>query len=427
MSETPRTHSAFDDKFVAPSRANLFTDIRKRRTSSDHSVDQIKSTTEIQPSTEEIPSEVRSITDTDGHSRVNLFADIRKRRTSSADHFVNQIKSVTELQPSTEEIPSSEVSSTSDTDSHSSTSPSLTAPSKASEAPPPPPIADDLCSRRDSYDTSSNEIVSVKSVIPPAPPPPPVSVSPLNEQHQLALFQGSKRGKQDVEKESGEVHLVRDIEESAVIVLYQMQTIYNFSSNRPDDLVLNERDLINVEKEDGDWAFGKNLSSMLSGWFPKNYAVLHNEDHQIPKLRDVEAESVFLFEAEVLFDYTAQRSDEISVSAGDFIKVVEKTDVDWWLVENDEKQSGVVPCSFLKVIGDAASDTGLLPTVFQTVNGNERALQETHKSDDASADTQSPVIDASSLQETSLYSSSFTSLTDTSSKVIFFYLPKTYL
>lgn len=49
----------------------------------------------------------------------------------------------------------------------------------------------------------------------------------------------------------------------------------------------------------------------------------------------------------VLFDFEACDDDDISVSRGELVKVLNKDDEDWWWVENEYRDQGFVPRSFL--------------------------------------------------------------------------------
>lgn len=49
----------------------------------------------------------------------------------------------------------------------------------------------------------------------------------------------------------------------------------------------------------------------------------------------------------VLFDFEACDDDDISVSRGELVRVLNKDDEDWWWVENEYRDQGFVPRSFL--------------------------------------------------------------------------------
>lgn len=52
------------------------------------------------------------------------------------------------------------------------------------------------------------------------------------------------------------------------------------------------------------------------GWFPGNYVEMVQQESEVI--------------AEALYDYVAQRSDELSFKNGDLIVVTERSDAEWW-------------------------------------------------------------------------------------------------
>lgn len=51
----------------------------------------------------------------------------------------------------------------------------------------------------------------------------------------------------------------------------------------------------------------------------------------------------------VLYDFTADGEDELSVQEGDRCAVLEKDGDDWWKVRNSEGKEGVVPASYIEI------------------------------------------------------------------------------
>lgn len=49
----------------------------------------------------------------------------------------------------------------------------------------------------------------------------------------------------------------------------------------------------------------------------------------------------------VLYDYLAQRSDELTLICGDRIKVLYKDNVNWWMGELDDGQQGFFPANYV--------------------------------------------------------------------------------
>jgi len=53
--------------------------------------------------------------------------------------------------------------------------------------------------------------------------------------------------------------------------------------------------------------------------------------------------------AVVLYDFTADGDDELTVTEGEDLIVLERDSDDWWKVRNSKGQDGVVPASYVEV------------------------------------------------------------------------------
>jgi actin cytoskeleton-regulatory complex protein SLA1 len=53
--------------------------------------------------------------------------------------------------------------------------------------------------------------------------------------------------------------------------------------------------------------------------------------------------------AVVLYDFTADGDDELTVAEGEDLIVLERDSDDWWKVRNSKGQEGVVPASYVEV------------------------------------------------------------------------------
>ncbi len=62
--------------------------------------------------------------------------------------------------------------------------------------------------------------------------------------------------------------------------------------------------------------------------------------------------------AEVVFPYDAEQEDELSLTVGDIITILDMQDEGWWHGELNGKQ-GVFPENFVKLLEDRAPPTGL--------------------------------------------------------------------
>ncbi|KAJ3024483.1 Cytoplasmic protein nck2, partial [Rhizophlyctis rosea] len=125
---------------------------------------------------------------------------------------------------------------------------------------------------------------------------------------------------------------------------YRVRAVYRFEAVKDDDLELEVGDVAVVEREEGPWLFGRRERGGGVGWFPESFVerVGANE----PALPSVE-EKKYVSHAEVLWDYTAAREDELSLIAGEKVGVIDKTESQWWTVENSSNQSGLVPSNYL--------------------------------------------------------------------------------
>ncbi|EAU84759.2 hypothetical protein CC1G_00278 [Coprinopsis cinerea okayama7 len=77
---------------------------------------------------------------------------------------------------------------------------------------------------------------------------------------------------------------------------------------------------------------------------------VESDDEDIPQQHEQEFEN-----ATALYDFTADGDDELSVSEGERLVVLERDSDDWWKCRNMRGQEGVVPASYLELIDDSQS------------------------------------------------------------------------
>ena len=63
----------------------------------------------------------------------------------------------------------------------------------------------------------------------------------------------------------------------------------------------------------------------------------------------------------VLFDFDASEENDVSVSRGELVRVLNRDDEDWWWVENAQRIRGFVPKSFLWPCGCYGGSQFLFP------------------------------------------------------------------
>lgn len=72
--------------------------------------------------------------------------------------------------------------------------------------------------------------------------------------------------------------------------------------------------------------------------------------------------------AVVLYDFTADGEDELSVKEGESLIVLERDGDDWWRIRNSDGLEGVVPASYMEVSYDGVdcSFTSLIDAVIES-------------------------------------------------------------
>lgn len=61
----------------------------------------------------------------------------------------------------------------------------------------------------------------------------------------------------------------------------------------------------------------------------------------------------------MLYDYTQNSQEELSVSRGLVISLLEKNDPDWWFVKDGPTREGYVPANYLKLLWDSVGILGI--------------------------------------------------------------------
>ncbi|RKO85386.1 Dbl homology domain-containing protein, partial [Blyttiomyces helicus] len=149
-------------------------------------------------------------------------------------------------------------------------------------------------------------------------------------------------------------------------VLFKARCLFEFTAVRGDDLALVPGDVVPVTKEDGEWLFGATANGR-EGWFPRNFVEVVNnaavDPHpsilaiRTPPPPDPPSPTV---RAEILWDYSATRPDELTVAAGEFVLVLDKPETSWWRVERSAGGSGLVPATYLREL-DPDEPAGAAP------------------------------------------------------------------
>lgn len=135
-------------------------------------------------------------------------------------------------------------------------------------------------------------------------------------------------------------------DEDSVGFHYEVIVEFDYNASAATDLTAVTGDVLKVEKEDGEWIFCLNRSG-AKGWIPKSFiSVL--QSLSVDDLRSPEdTMHTRIGSAEVMYDFEARNSDELTSLAGQVVLILAKPEDDWWLVEHSGKK-GLLPSNFLE-------------------------------------------------------------------------------
>ena len=70
--------------------------------------------------------------------------------------------------------------------------------------------------------------------------------------------------------------------------------------------------------------------------------------------------------ASALYDYEATADDEITIAAGERLKIVDRTSsADWWMVRKSDGKEGLVPATYVDIDEDAADECGEILNIIE--------------------------------------------------------------
>uniref|UniRef100_A0A0N5AWI9 Intersectin-1 n=1 Tax=Syphacia muris TaxID=451379 RepID=A0A0N5AWI9_9BILA len=136
-----------------------------------------------------------------------------------------------------------------------------------------------------------------------------------------------------------------------------------FEATADNQLSLHVGDVVHIRnKSDAGWWQGEMVGTngvKKVGWFPGNYVEVQNgkDSDAGSDARSVRNNLEVLSEA--LYDYTAQRSDELSFVSGDIVVVTDQSDSEWWkghLQKIPDSVDALFPASYVRisVVDDSA-------------------------------------------------------------------------
>ncbi|KAJ1660454.1 actin organization and endocytosis protein [Dispira simplex] len=133
--------------------------------------------------------------------------------------------------------------------------------------------------------------------------------------------------------------------------------IYKFEGSNSDDLVFTVGEVILVPEsthwEEAWWYGWYERDPSKKGYFPNMYVQ-----------RAGDRASTQSQKAHVIYTYTAQHDDELSVTENEEVTVLDSSDSNWWRVENEQKQAGIVPSAYVMVDDAEPIESGAVQPEF---------------------------------------------------------------
>ncbi|KAH9483528.1 Actin cytoskeleton-regulatory complex protein pan1 [Psilocybe cubensis] len=192
--------------------------------------------------------------------------------------------------------------------------------------------------------------------------------------------------------------LMADIDKSTQL---KVRSLYAFEGDGPEDLSFGENLIINANpsKSGGDWWYGSVVSTGKSGLFPKTYVEVVK-----PK------------KAKAIYSYTGNNADELPISEGETLSIIDTSEEEWWKTERDGVVF-IVPAAYLELVEDrevnvkpslavnSVPQVGNVPTTESTANQSnstyDRAESDSDDSDsDSDSDSDYLSFDESDNEET---------------------------
>nr|KAJ3421080.1 Intersectin 1 (SH3 domain protein) [Polyrhizophydium stewartii] len=178
---------------------------------------------------------------------------------------------------------------------------------------------------------------------------------PLKNKRQSNIFASSNEiFSQPIEQEtpSSELPPVR-----------RARVLFDYQGTGGEDLSVHVGDVIVVERDADEWLYCS-ISSGASGWVPKNFVDLADPTLSAGDgsggISDAHTDATVpaIGRAVVLFDFTAQRDDELTVYKDSVLDILSKAIPEWWRVRNEARQVGLVPANFLSETAAADGNGG---------------------------------------------------------------------
>ncbi|XP_055382904.1 E3 ubiquitin-protein ligase SH3RF2 isoform X2 [Condylostylus longicornis] len=122
---------------------------------------------------------------------------------------------------------------------------------------------------------------------------------------------------------------------------------YDYNAKEPDEIDLIKGAIIhNIKKQPGGWWLGTLASNGKTGMFPDNFVrVLDNNEEKSPVVLRPKSESIHR-KCKVVYSYTQNNEDELTLAVGDIIDVLGVVEEGWWRGKLNDK-IGVFPSNFV--------------------------------------------------------------------------------
>lgn len=137
-------------------------------------------------------------------------------------------------------------------------------------------------------------------------------------------------------------------------VLPYAQTRHPFAAVNENELSFCANEIVTlISHIDDDWAEGE--INGRRGIFPTSYVNIIVDCQPIEEANRGQNGSTIVVSPEtygrVLYDFTAESSEELSLQEGDTVTILQKLDADWYLAQHDDSRIGRCPVSYVEVFG----------------------------------------------------------------------------
>jgi hypothetical protein len=140
-----------------------------------------------------------------------------------------------------------------------------------------------------------------------------------------------------------------------ILAVFYAQALYDYEAANPDDLALSAGQLIQVvpsTEPNSAWWFGRKVdgpNAGAEGWFPASYVMrVENAAAGIAASAPAASGVGAVVRGYMMYDFVGQDSDELTVSAGTPLEILDQSDPGWWQVRANG-QEGVVPASYVRI------------------------------------------------------------------------------